>query len=165
MVKIEVRTYKDGTKRYEYRHLNDLKLAHPESLAAPAVRPKLGRPSVDTSSHSAVPKPTDAQPSPAPSPFLSPRKENKQTPSPSTGRDDAKHGNISHETSISTGPPSTPPFPDRPVRSTRNPAPYYVDSIQLSSLRPWSASQTEIDNLNRSIGGYMSELANQIVGV
>ena len=41
----------------------------------------------------------------------------------------------------------------RPIRSTRNPAPYYVDSIQLSSLRPWSASKDEISAINQSIGG------------
>ena len=44
VVKIEVGHYKDGRKRYELRHLNDVKLAHPKSMAAPAARPALGRP-------------------------------------------------------------------------------------------------------------------------
>ena len=42
-------TFKDGSKRFEIRHANDLKLAHPESLAAPVSRPALGRPSSSNS--------------------------------------------------------------------------------------------------------------------
>ena len=30
VMKIEVGSYKDGRKRYEYRHINDLKFAHPK---------------------------------------------------------------------------------------------------------------------------------------
>ena len=47
--KLEVGTYKDGTKRYEIRHANDLKLAHPKSLMAPTTRPNLGRPPTSSS--------------------------------------------------------------------------------------------------------------------
>ena len=43
-VKLIVGYYKSGEERYEIRHLDDLKFAHPESLAAPASRPALGRP-------------------------------------------------------------------------------------------------------------------------
>ena len=43
-IKIEVGLFKNGEKRYEVRHLNDVRLAHPDSLAAPVHRPKLGRP-------------------------------------------------------------------------------------------------------------------------
>ena len=42
--KLEVGSYKDGRKRFELRHLNDLKPAHPKSIAAPASQPRLGRP-------------------------------------------------------------------------------------------------------------------------
>ena len=45
VLKLEVGQYKDGRKRFEFRHINDLKFAHPKSMAAPAQRPKLGRPS------------------------------------------------------------------------------------------------------------------------
>ena len=42
-VKLEVGLYKDGSTRYEIRHIDDLKFAHPDSLAAEARRPALGR--------------------------------------------------------------------------------------------------------------------------
>ena len=44
-IKIEVGRFQDGSKRFEIRHLNDVKICHPKSLAAEASRPKLGRPS------------------------------------------------------------------------------------------------------------------------
>ena len=129
VVKIEVGVYADGTKRYELRHLNDLKLAHPDSLAAPAQRPKLGRPSTARSGGS---NQTESDPEP-PSSFSAER--NKQIRS--TGRAQ-RNEIINHETStpedrqpasegpMNSGPPSTPPFPASPVRSTRNLAPYYA---------------------------------------
>ena len=62
----------------------------------------------------------------------------------------------SHETSIpafdgsaSTGPPAGSPFPHRPQRSTRNPNPKYVDAASVT----WSASQSDLESINRSIGG------------
>ena len=60
-VQIKVGNYKNGEKRYEVRHFNDLKLAHPDSLAAPAVRPALGRPA-KTSAPLKSPSSTDAVP-------------------------------------------------------------------------------------------------------
>ena len=47
--------------------------------------------------------------------------------------------------------------PARPVRSTRNPAPQYVDAVQWSSVRPWSASPQEIAALNSAIGNSWPE--------
>ena len=162
--KIEVGEYKDGRKRYEYRHLNDLKFAHPKSLAAPAHRPKLGRPSTRSSS-------MDLQSStevveeqfPSPSDVLTNRLNDPQPPEAVSVNklpvvikgNDATAQNINHETSIqddrqppSSGPPPVKPF-SRPTRSTRNPNPVYVDAITLS--RPWSASKDEIAELNRQI--------------
>ena len=43
-----------------------------------------------------------------------------------------------------TGPPPITPFTRRSARSTRNPSPKYVDAI-------WTASQSEIDQINRDI--------------
>ena len=60
-VRIEVGHYKSGEKRYEIRHFNDLKIAHPDSLAAPAVRPALGRPSKIRSDQTEVQIQTEAQ--------------------------------------------------------------------------------------------------------
>ena len=44
------------------------------------------------------------------------------------------------------------PNSSRPVRSTRNPAPNYIDGIQWASVRPWSASTADIAYLNSQIG-------------
>ena len=148
-VKIEVGVFKNGDKRYEVRHLNDLKFAHPESLAAPASRPALGR------------KPTSlagGQSSTGGSGSVT-------TPSnnfPSTTSKQPVVGNSAagnHETSnpisrvpasvvvsglpVATGAPPSPAF-TRPVRATRNPCPQYVDAI-------WVASKQDLDEINRSI--------------
>ena len=164
--KIEVGMYKDGRKRYEFRHLNDLKPAHPKSLAAPAVRPKLGRP---TSSPSEASRVTDAnllqdgrqnrfpKPTAEPSPSSFPTAENKQA-ADRVNSSGTLPGD-SHATStltdrvpasivdsgLTTGPPPVSAFPARPVRSTRNQNPYYVDSIA------WSATQSQLDHINNSI--------------
>ena len=40
----------------------------------------------------------------------------------------------------------------RPVRSTRNPKPTYVDSVEVAGMtKPWSASKIELEALNRAI--------------
>ena len=167
--------FKDGRKRYEFRHVNDLKLAHPKSMTAPAQRPRLGRPA--TSSTDVQPS-TEAETPPTPTtrqnrfpnpPVDTTTTGSKQTPGSnnSTGRV-APNGTTrspSHATSTSvgdipasepdsglsmgTGPPPTKPFSTRPVRATRNPAPYYVDAISHT----WSATQEELDRINNSING------------
>ena len=134
-VQIEVGVYKSGEKRYEIRHLNDLRVAHPDSFASPMARPKLGRP----------PKATALTGSP------------NQT--------DANNDNTRVDRFDDTPPQSSvPPLPQpslpvteskqtleganfqtRQTRSTRNPNPKYVDAI-------WSASPFEIAWLNRAIG-------------
>ena len=164
-VKIEVGKFKSGEARYETRHINDIKAAHPLSLAAPAQRPTLGRPP-QTSAQPEHPQATDAQVQP--SPLLSDRLgaknasstesepankiKNKQ-PVAQTTTAVANKNQVSHATSIPsgpelsskplTGPPTTKPFTRLP-RSTRNPNPMYVDSI-------WSASPADLDFINRSI--------------
>ena len=157
--KIEVGDYKDGTKRYEYRHLNDLKFAHPNSLAAPAHRPKLGRPAATTSpSKSSTPTETTST---GATPLSRPTNRLSGVPNPPvdhlTNRSkqtaDGTAVMQSHETSSSKDEQPAPKKqdgqePSRPVRSTRNPAPQYVDAI---STFPWSASQSQIDFLNKEI--------------
>ena len=112
--------YKDGRKRYEFRHVNDLKFAHQKSLAAPTERPKLGRPA--TSVQVAGPNVTgnlnqfDDVPKP---PVDQSGGKNKQKLS--TGRAVNEDG-TSHATSISENPaPASAPDSGssmRPVRST-----------------------------------------------
>ena len=137
-VKLKVGKFKSGEDIFEIRHLNDLKFAHPESLAAPAQRPKRGRPS----SHPGVPQSTEQQQSP-PSRFQQPEKEPEPEP-------------VDQPVEPST----------RPQRSTRNPNPLYVDAIttgpppllgfpdksQSAVRTAWTASQTELAEINNAIG-------------
>ena len=168
VVKLEVGVYKDGRKRYEFRHANDIKIAHPKSLAAPAHRPKLGRPSKATASadrpnHTDVPsaqspgqKSSNQLSSPEP-PAFAPKSSNVNKPDQSI----ATRSKNNHETSIHSGAEPTSPVParensndqsgppplpafSRPQRSTRNPNPKYVDSI-------WIASASDIEKLNQDI--------------
>ena len=146
-----VGSYKNGERRFEIRHLNDVKIAHPDSLAAPVERPKLGRPAKPTS-------PMDVQ-SPTDGPLqATPSNEFDNFPSKAAGSESDSQskqaaGRVgtrdigNHETSTPwergpaltaneeftgsvTGPPPQPAF-SRPIRSTRNPAPYYVDGFGL----------------------------------
>ena len=157
-VKIEVGVFKSGEKRFEIRHVNDLKLAHPESLAAPAVRPRLGTPAAKTSSSDKGQTPTEL-PDPPKLTASSGSKQEKWSTGRASSTNDVKSGGtenrISHETSIliDREPASAEAAKSRPVRITRNPDPYYVDTYQFESYRPWSASESEIEALNKSIYG------------
>ena len=135
-VKLKVGTFKDGEDRFEIRHVNDLKFAHPDSLAAPIQRPRRGRPSARVDS----PSTTDGQTMAAPE------------PTPSNQSDSS----VNNATGAAVG--------SRPVRATRNPAPKYIDAVELAgnsnafsthaeptNKRWWVASQAELDVLNRSI--------------
>ena len=138
-VRLEVGVYSSGEKRYEIRHLNDIKFAHPGSLAAPASRPKLGRP---TSAPASSSKSTDGSSDPQP-----PTEKELCLP--------AKNPQ-----------PVEPTKQTRfPARSTRNPAPAYIDAFSIASSggpptalpfpsttqRGWSASRQEIAQLNQLI--------------
>ena len=171
-VKLEVGQFKSGEKRYEIRHLNDIKAAHPKSLAAPAQRPVLGRPSNKTSArlegHRTTEPQSDTKPGnrsgslpaetsePASLPAVE-DKENKQTLPAAVGNTTS----VTHETSNPKNqePPSN--GRGRPVRSTRNKNPIYVDSLATDFTGPpaghpfpkrwWSASKDELLELNSSI--------------
>ena len=154
-VKIIVGKYKSGENRYEIRHFNDLKIAHPDSLAAPASRPKLGRPkkvtgqgdgqitTEVTAEEGVTAAPSNRFPQP---PAVS-------YPASVNNRVVATPESANHETSnqeapdwVTTGPPQIVPFNRRPIRATRNPSPKYVDAI-------WQASAAELAALNQAIGG------------
>ena len=166
-VRLEVGTYKDGSKRYEVRHINDLKLAHPSSMAAPASRPALGRPptspasSTPTTSESTSsnqhPRPTTGSREVDKQSLVSGKIQNNSHPiSNQNPRVHSESGEVevqgeTRNSSIlpslnPTGPPSNHPFPTRAARSTRNPSPNYVSSI-------WSASENDIALLNKQIQG------------
>ena len=158
-VKLEVGLYRDGSKRYEIRHLNDCKLAHPASLAAPASRPKLGRPSSATSDLQLEPEaslePSDKLPHPPSDstggvsqnkqPLVATRTLNDHATSYQDNRDPSSPV-LGEGEQAQTGPPQLPAFPARAARSTRNKNPRYVDAI-------WSASPSELALINSSING------------
>ena len=141
---MEVGQYKSGEKRYEIRHFNDLKLAHPESMAAPASRPTLGRPPKNPSAPAEHQTSTEASEEalPASSPELNrfPNPTSLSGPPPVPFAAQPVKINKTVDTSSAGNS-------NRPVRSTRNPAPIYVDALH----KPWSASQLEINALNRAI--------------
>ena len=155
-VKIEVGIFKNGEKRYEVRHLNDLKYAHPESLAAPAMRPALGRKPTSLSDGQTLNGGSGPETTPSDN-FLS-IQESKQ-PVKAGNSIVANSAENNHETSnrnsqapasllkselpMVTGAPPSPAF-TRQSRSTRNPSPKYVDAI-------WVASEQDLDDINRAI--------------
>ena len=154
--KIEVGNYQSGEPRFEVRHINDLKLAHPDSMAAEAKRPKLGRPTVQPGS--SVPADATSQsnssrsvskPSATSSQSHSPRSK-----SPTKTNDvsekiqtafDTLSGKPPHPDYIKKGPIITNqmfddanwpqilkiPESSRPIRASRNPNPRYVDAISF----------------------------------
>ena len=139
-VKLVVGHYKSGAERFEIRHANDLKFAHPESMAAPAERPALGRPATvrkDVRIHTDAPS-TDLLPPPQ----LINQSDPEPPPPAQPVVDDAGKQTKQNNPNSNVG--------GRPTRTTRNPNPYYVDAMSWSP-QPWSASQTEVDALNKSI--------------
>ena len=109
-VQVQLSVKRDGTPHLQSYHWSWCKPAVMRSGAEEASRPRPGRPSSD-------PKPTvDPTPSvSAPEPVHSPRPDNATTSRPN------------HETSS----PSDPVLPSRPTRATRNPAPRYVDAVEI----------------------------------
>ena len=169
VIKIIVGQYRNGENRYEYRHINDVKSAHPDSMAAPASRPALGRPSSSTDAKITGPPNSGEMPSnrltisnPQPSDQNIATRQNKQAV--------ATHEDESHATSITENdnPPCQRDEPakiqtasGRPHRSTRNPNPIYVDMLERATGPPsvapfhkpgaWAASGEELAELNRFI--------------
>ena len=149
---------KSGSECLEVRHMSDIKIANLRDDAVIATRPKRGRPATR-------PSPSNRDQSP---------EENLVTNASDTsqlstnvnndGTDQAAQSpNLSNS---NVGGNSS-----KPVRSTRNSAPNYVDSLiaaidfskppppyspagnsNVISSRSWSASKEEIAALNRQIG-------------
>ena len=138
-VRLEVGVYSSGEKRYEIRHLNDIKFAHKDSLAAPASRPKLGRPPTATSPNDDSGMTNEGTPQRVPNqPAACLQNNGAKNAMP----EDAGHATSSSvEPHLSQQPARRGKFQtstaevkprSRPPRSTRNPNPYYVDAIQAA---------------------------------
>ena len=129
-VKICVGLTAKGEERHETRHWKDLKVAQMRSGAPEGQRPQRGRPRKDT--------------------------ENNKS-----GSESDRKTNVIQEEEASSKQTSTKSTNEnsnvggKPVRSTQNPKPNYVDSISTSlpwNPAPFSASIDEISELNRRIG-------------
>ena len=155
-VKIRVGQYKDGQGRFEVRHLNDLKLAHPDSMASPASRPALGRPAATSASTDSSEATEERTPEirfpnlPARPPFC---KQPVDSPVESDNNSN-QDSNVGGKVSVGDSTRAS----SRPLRSTRNPNPAYVNGMWLGSspsspvaASAWSASPEEIRLLNSSI--------------
>ena len=114
-------------------------------MVAPAVRPKLGRPSVQSDVQGDTGEVSPSNPDSEQNRLSNPNPPPATTSSNSKQTVNGRSQQLSHETSTSfgrspaltaneefqgpiTGPPPQPAFA-RPARSTRNPNPYYVDSL------------------------------------
>ena len=152
-VKLDVGTFKSGEKRFEIRHLNDIKFAHPKSLAAPAERPSLGR-KPRTSVPVGVSNPTEPGPSPT---TVLPGQNRFSEPDNTLPVEQAPPNDLStnnEPAEIQTR---------FPARSTRNPNPIYVDALSMEYTGPptipaftsrhtaWSASAADLARINASI--------------
>ena len=148
-VKLHVGDFKDGTKKFEIRHVNDLKFTHPDSLAAPVHRPTRGRPRTSVPADGPVVTDVDDQ----------------------LKQDGGSKSAPESERKINNQPAKIQTRQTRqlPERSTRNPQPVYVDAISIETGPPrappfpkkwWTASATELAELNRKInskkGAYVS---------
>ena len=168
-VKLHVGNLKDGTKKFEIRHVNDLKFTHPDSLASSIHRPSRGRPAhrsaqADLSPSTELNQDGDGKMTPSNRfrPLPKPTSPSDQAAGAAENKQDGTDNRATHATSNrgrrdptsdadsewkpAGGPPPAPPFTRRSTRSTRNPNPAYVGAI-------WVASQSEIDQLNRAISG------------
>ena len=149
-VKLEVGVFKSGEKRYEIRHLNDLKAAHPDSLAKPVQRPTLGRPQSRLK-----PDANPAQQNPSNQLIVSPASapvtpsESAGDPSPSVPSAPIVNKPLNVNNGEQRGKIQTP-LRRQPQRSTRNPSPTYVNAFEFDH-RPWSAKSDEIRRLNEAI--------------
>ena len=149
-VKIKVGSNVKGEPIYEVRHLNDLKLANPNSNAAEATRPKRGRPAKLVSE---------------------PSKENEEPYETLSGRkphpDYLKRGPIITKEIFDKWrpeylglPPSSDPHPTTPATTDVNnniasinftvpPPPYLKQKLHQTSM--WSASSQDLFTINQSI--------------
>ena len=157
-LKLVVGHYRDGRERSEIRHLNDVKLADPDSLAAPASRPALGRPSAQSEGRNNTGLEVVQTP-PVPDNRLI------EVPNPTSTNGSKQTEPAEIQNKISDKTPEMSRLLEstaRPVRATRNQNPSYVDSMEISGPPPypgfvnhsrsWSASQAELAAINASIG-------------
>ena len=144
-VKIRVGFDKQNQPRYEIRNWRDLKILENSDLPA-AERPKRGRPSKPSTTQSEADNTTDRQPVAVQG--FPPNLKPKQIPPAVAGRQSESGNNQpaaeSRRNSNEGGKTRLP------LRSTRNPAPVYVDSVVLDHT-PWSASKDDLNSINQWI--------------
>ena len=127
-VQVRVGSFVDGRPRLSTFHWSSCKLAKVRDDFTEASRPNIGRkPNAVTTSPANVPEPTNASSSQSPTSEV-----NKQNGAGSVDSERAKiqtsDRSITNASSFGCPEPS-PPSRVRPVRSSRNPNPAYVDAI------------------------------------
>ena len=140
--KIRVGYFKNGVPKYEVRSWRDLKIGHLAPDAEEASRPTRGRPPTKTA-QTLLSSKSEADTSSQDGVEINNPKPAAETESPPNQT----------ITNNSNGGGKRPP------RSTRNPRPLYVDSVKFNHT-PWSATSTELEELNRCISTPASRRAN-----
>ena len=135
-IEVRIGSFADGRPRLQTYSWASCKIAHLRPDATLGQRPKLGRPSAS----SEVPNSTEVVDDATGGLNVN----NALNRNSNVGRENEPEP--ASQTDVNNSLPAQPEI-GRPVRSTRNPNPLYVDAI----CRPWSASQTEIHELNRLI--------------
>ena len=148
-IEVRVGSYANGSPRTLVVHWSSCKVAHVRKNFQPASRPNIGRRS--------RPDPPTAQT------LLNVNNNDATSLSNSLNRSDSEPvaGDFQNNTPVVTEPAEiqtaiSPPsvlhdsvVTSRPIRSTRNPKPSYIDSMSA-----WQASPREIELINASISAY-----------
>ena len=153
-------SYADGRSRIERHHWKNCRPAYVRPGQQLGQRPKLGRPS--------LPTPQTVLTSPDPelstnddslTDFSRTENQNNSTGDPpnSNESDQAQIINDAEPVIVElpdspSGPPNTPPFTRTSSRSTRGVPPAKFQDYFVFSNTPWSATDSEIQELNRAIG-------------
>ena len=128
-VEVRLGSYVDGSERKQVYNWNTCKIAHLRPDMTAAARPKLGRPSRQTTDQVDGPNSTE-QSTDKPSAGCKQKEEEVNTKKPAKIQKGPliTRAMFDQWTPELLGLPETEK-PDRPVRSTRNPNPIYVDAI------------------------------------
>ena len=140
-IQIKTGNYVSGKPKLELHTWARAKPAFMRPDAEVAQRPRRGRPSKSSI--------TDAKSSHATDPVPEPTSTEETQPvavTPPPIINNETEGNITSDNSKIGG--------SRPIRSTRNPSPMYVDTIATPSA--WSASRSDLDTINSQITNYKS---------
>ena len=132
-IEVRIGSYADGRPRLQIYNWNSCKIAHLRDDALEGQRPKLGRKPKSTTPTSSVNSPSLPESS-------------ERSPSNTSDTSETLSGSQPHPAYLQKGPlvtkdmfenadwPSILKIPSKPVRSTRNPNPRYIDAVSSDTL-------------------------------